>query len=220
MDFQGAIFDLDGTLLDSMWIWDQIDIDFLAKRGFAVPDDYQKSIAAMTALETAEYTIARFGLSDKPQDLVEEWLAMARDAYANRLELKEGALDYLKYLHEAGVRMSVASASDPELVIPALKRTGVFPLLDHVITVREVKRGKGFPDIYLESAARMSVAPEDCVVFEDILEGIRAAKIGGFRTVGVREVHNTSSEEEIRREADRYIDSFCELLYSGAGTIL
>jgi beta-phosphoglucomutase-like phosphatase (HAD superfamily) len=81
-----------------------------------------------------------------------------------------------------------------------------------VITVREVSRGKGFPDIYLESAARLGLEPGDCVVFEDILEGICAAKAGGFRTIGVREDCNTSSKERIREEADLYITSFRELL--------
>ena len=214
-NFKGAIFDLDGTLLDSMWIWDQIDIDFLAKRGFEVPEDYQRSIATMNSHETAVYTIKRFGLDEEPEELVREWLDMAQDAYANRLELKEGAYDYVRSLYEEGIRMSVATASDLELVLPALKRTGLFPMLDHVITVREVSRGKGFPDIYLESAARLGLDPGDCVVYEDILEGICAAKTGGFRTVAIREDCNSSSWEQIRKEADRSITSFRELISEG-----
>lgn len=82
--YEGAIFDLDGTLLDSMNVWRKIDVDFLGKRGFQVPRDYLEAITPLGARAAADYTIRRFGLQEKPAEIIEEWLSMARDAYANR----------------------------------------------------------------------------------------------------------------------------------------
>ena len=81
---KGAIFDMDGTLLDSMWVWRQIDVDFLGRRGFEVPSDYLEMITPMGYCRAAEYTIERFGLNEKPEDLIQEWHGMAAEAYAKR----------------------------------------------------------------------------------------------------------------------------------------
>ena len=92
---KGAIFDMDGTLLDSMWVWRQIDVDFLGRRGFEVPSDYLEMITPMGYYRAAEYTIERFGLNEKPEDLIQEWHGMAAEAYAKKVELKSHAKEYL-----------------------------------------------------------------------------------------------------------------------------
>ena len=106
---KGAIFDLDGTLLDSMGVWDQVDVDFLAKRGFEVPDDYMQKVAAMQFRQIAEYTIARFNLSDTPEALMEEWDHMARVMYATVVEAKPYAREYLESLKASGAKLAVAT---------------------------------------------------------------------------------------------------------------
>lgn len=221
MDFDCAIFDLDGTLLDSMGVWDQIDIDFLAKRGIDVPDDYAIKINRMRSSEIAVYTIRRFHLKDKPEDLVQEWIDMAMDAYASRLPLKEGVFTYVRGLYERGIPMAVATSSDRALVLPALKRTGILPMMKAVVTSDDVRADKGTPEIYRYALARINEAagrtgdtqiqPAACVVFEDILEGVQGAKAGGFRAVGVYDQRNRKNEEAIRAASDRYIRSFTEL---------
>lgn len=114
-----AIFDLDGTLLDSMGVWDQVDIDFLGKRGIEVPPDYMIKVSSMQFQQIAEYTIARFGLKDTPEELMQEWDDMARVAYSTTVEAKPGALDYLRDLKSAGVKMGVATSLPPQLREPA-----------------------------------------------------------------------------------------------------
>lgn len=210
--YQGAIFDLDGTLLDSMEVWGEIDIQFLKKRGLTVPADYQEAITPMGFLEAARYTIARFGFSDTPEELMQEWHQMAIDAYTWNVDLKDGAAEYLKFLKEKGVRMAVATSSTPELYEPALKRNGIHAYFDAFVTVSEVKRGKGFPDIYEKAAEKLSLAAADCVVYEDILAGIRGAKMGGFAAVGVYDKSGEGNRSKMEQEADRYIISFRELL--------
>ena len=203
---------MDGTLLDSLWIWKQIDIDFLARRGFELPSDYQKCIGTMNARDGAAYTIERFGLNEDPEDLMREWFEMAIELYSNTLELKPWALAFVKKLKAMGKKTAVATSSDAELAIPALRRTGVLDYLDAVVTTNEVERGKGFPDVYVEAAARIGTGIPDSVVFEDIIEGITGAASGGFATVAVYDKLALSTVKEMRENSDLHIMSFRDAL--------
>ncbi|MDD2955797.1 MAG: HAD family phosphatase [Oscillospiraceae bacterium] len=212
MGFKGAIFDLDGTLLDSMGVWRKIDVDFLAQRGLAVPDDYIRAITAMHYQLAAEYTIQRFGLRESPEAVVEEWNRMAQEAYARDVLLKPGARRYLEKLRREGVRIAAATASAEGLYLPALRHNGVEGFFDAFTTVTEVPRGKGFPDIYLLAAQKLGLEPGECAVYEDILAGIRGAKDGGFYAVGIYDRHSDYEWEEIRRLADLSVTGWEELL--------
>ena len=192
MQFQGAIFDLDGTLLDSMGVWEDIDRAFLGRRGIPVPPDYMDKVAALSFPAAAVYTIERFALPETPETLMEEWSSMARDAYAHR------------------VKLAVATASSEELFIPALKRSGVYHLFDAFTTLKEVARGKGFPDIYLRAAEKLGLEPGVCAVFEDLAAGIAGAKAGGFWAVGVYDEHAAADRDRIIGMADAYLASLEE----------
>lgn len=208
----GAIFDLDGTLLDSMGVWGQIDIDFLGRRGISVPPDYQTTIAPMKAMDIAVYTIRRFGLSDTPEGLCREWMEMAHEEYAYHLPLKPFALEYVDLLAKRGVKMAVATSSDRTLVEPALKRTGLADRISVLVTVSDVARGKGFPDVYLRAAEIIGIEPARCAVFEDVLTCVEGAKAGGFFAVGVYEAAVKHPPGSMESASDLYIRSFEELL--------
>lgn len=209
--FQGAIFDLDGTLLDSMGVWRKIDADFLGKRGFAVPEDYVKQVTAMDFQAAANYTIARFSLEEKPEDIIREWREMVVDAYTYQVQLKPYAKEYLEKLKAQGIPIALATAASPDLYVPALRNNGVLELFDAFVSVQEVERGKGFPDVYLKAAERIGVNPKDCVVFEDILKGIQGAKMGGFQTVAVYDAASWYEQDALKKEADRYITDFSQI---------
>lgn len=210
--FGGAVFDLDGTLLDSMHVWENVDRDFLKIRGLPDDAEYCECIKQMSIREAADYTISRYGLSDTPDELIAWWMERARRAYHEEVLLKDGACEYLLYLKKKNVRLSVATACEPELYIPALKRLGIYELFGGFASLREVTRGKRHPDIYLLAAERIGIKPSDCIVFDDILDGVFGAKAGGMTTVGVYDDSSKEQRAEIEDAADYYIESFRELI--------
>ncbi len=210
--FRGAIFDLDGTLLDSMGIWSQIDEAFLGRRGIPVPPDYMDALAALGFRPAAEYTIRRFGFSESPEEIMAEWSAMAVEAYSTGVPLKPNGKEYLLYLKECGVKLAVATASQEELFVPALRHNGVYELFDAVTTLKEVSRGKGHPDIYWKAAEKLGLLPAECVVFEDIYAGVKGAKDGGFFAIGVDDPFSGYEKEKILEKADLFITNFSELI--------
>ena len=209
---KGVILDMDGTILDSMWVWDEIDIQSLGKRGFDVPDDYVKDIAHMGARQTAEYTISRFGLNEKPEALINEWMDMAREKYRSEIKCKPFVKDFLKGMKSRGIHISLATSSEKELAELALKNNNIIDYFDSIVTSSMVKRGKGFPDIYEKAAKDMNLKNSECMVVEDIFEGIKGAKAGGFYAVGIYEERSKHDHDLMRATADMCISSFKELL--------
>jgi HAD superfamily hydrolase (TIGR01509 family) len=211
-DIKGVIFDLDGTLLDSMHVWDKVDIDFLARRGMALPDGYQKAITSMSYTETAIYTKELFGFEETVEQIVAEWHTTVYDEYAHSLELKPGAKDYLSILREKGIKVALATGSDQQLYEPTLRNNGVYGLFDVFVTLSDVTRSKVFPDIYLKAAEKLCLEPAQCLVFEDIIEGIRSAKAAGMKAVGVYDASSAADRGEIELIADGFIMDFTQLL--------
>lgn len=212
LNYKGAIFDLDGTLIDSMHVWKQIDIDFLGKRGLDVPDDYVEAIAAMGYMETAHYTIKRFDLNEKAEDIVNEWKEMAIDAYTNNIRIKAGVNEYLEFLKQNNVKMAIATASDLSLVIPVLKSNCIEEYFDNITTLSEVNRGKGFPDIYNLAAQRLGLEANECYVFEDIIQGIQGANMGGYTSIAVYDKWSEKDKEMLGNNAFKYIQDFYEMI--------
>jgi HAD superfamily hydrolase (TIGR01509 family) len=208
MNFKGAIFDLDGTLVDSMWVWDKIDRDFLTKRGIETPPDYKEAITAMGFRQTAVYTIERFGLIETPEALEREWNEMAIGEYTRNVGLKLGAMEYLERLREKNVRLAIATNSPDELVTPVLASNKVRNFFDAVCTANDVKRGKEFPDIFLHAARELGTPPEECIVFEDILPAVKSAKIAGMRAYAVYDDSSKECWEELKEAADGFLLDF------------
>ena len=207
--FTAAIFDLDGTLLDSVWVWREVDRAFFEEIGVAEPEDYARSIQGMSFREAAEYTARRFGLSRTAEEVMDGWMRMTAEAYAHRVALKPGALQYLRALKRAGVKLAVVTANREELFGPTLRRWGAWELFDAFCTSAEVgDAGKGDGALFRLAARRLGVAPEDCAVFEDTLEGVRGARAAGMRAYAVLDAGNAHHAREIEALADGAIRDF------------
>lgn len=194
---KGAIFDLDGTLLDSLGIWEKIDIEFLGKRGILVPELYADKVSAMTFHEAAAFTVAQFGLSHSPEELIHEWHEMALYHYANTVKLKSGAEAYLRELHSKGIKLSIATSLERSLSIPALENNGVLPLFDNICSVSDVSRGKSFPDIFLHASSGLGISASECIVFEDVHVAASSAQEAGCKVCGVYD--ERTSQESLKR---------------------
>lgn len=206
------IFDLDGTLLDSMSLWAQIDADFLKKRGLPVPPDYMEAVSALGFPEAAAYTIARFELRDTVEALLAEWQEMAVYAYGHTVKLKPGAREVLLALKERGAKLGIATSLPEALYAPALRHHGLWTLFDAICATGEVGRDKTSPDVFLLAAQRLGVRPADCVVFEDLFQAIQSAKAAGMTVYGVYDASAQAHWESIREIADGVIVDFQEAL--------
>ena len=211
-NIEGAVVDLDGTLLDSSWVWEKVDEKFLGDRGFQVPDDYVDEISPLGAERAAVYTIERFGLNEDKDDIVREWIEMAKKEYATEVVCKPYAKEFLEELHKLNIKMAVATSSDRELFMKTLEREGILKYFQKIVTVDEVERGKGYPDIYEEAARRIKVNPHKCLVFEDILAVVTGASLGEFNVVAVFDEKSKHNWEKIKSISKYSINDYKELL--------
>lgn len=212
---KGAIFDLDGVLIDSMGVWKNLDKDFLKKRGFAVPQDIDKVVKSLSFQDAAVYFKEKFRLSQTVAEIMGEWNKMVFDEYAFRIELKPGVREYLIYLKTQGIKIGLATSNTRKLTEVVLRNNNVYDYFEMIKTGDEVERDKNFPDIYLLCAQELQLKPEQCVVFEDILPGILSANTAGMKTVGVYDQYSKHEWEKIKANAALCILSFEELTGRG-----
>ncbi len=210
-NIDAVIFDLDGSLVDSMWMWRQIDIEYLGKFGIELPEDLQEAIEGMSFSETAGYFKERFRLPDSIQQIKSDWNAMAWDKYSNEVPLKEGVDDFLEICREQGILLGIATSKSRELVQNIVSVHGLEDYFSCIMTGCDVAKGKPAPDIYLAVANELNVEPGRCLVFEDIIPGILAGKAAGMKVCAVEDAYSITVKEEKMLAADYYIEDFTGL---------
>ena len=209
---KAVIFDLDGSLVDSMWLWKEIDIEFLGERGIELPKDYQKAIEGMSFTETALYSIERFGLTESAEELKNIWNRMAIDKYRHEVQFKPNAELFLQYCKKNEIKLGIATSNSRELVNAVSKALGLSKYIDVVVTSCDVNKGKPAPDVYLTAAEKLGVEPSQCLVFEDVPAGILAGKNAKMTVCAVEDKFSADLVMEKKRLADYYICDYKEVL--------
>ena len=209
---KAVIFDLDGTLMDSMWMWTDIDIEYLGRYGYELPSDLQHAIEGMGFTETAQYFKERFQIPDSIEEMKAEWNRMAFDKYANQVKLKQGARQFLKELRARGIKVGIASSNSRDLIMTCLNGNQISDDFDCIRTSCDVAHGKPSPDIYLSVAEEFAVQPGECLVFEDVPMGILAGLNDGMKVCAVEDAHALDQQEKIRSLAHYYIRNYDEFL--------
>lgn len=213
MRIDAVIFDLDGTLIDSMGVWEDVDKVFLGRRNIEVPDDLFEDMSAGNNFQgLALHFKERFALPDSVEEIMEEWTEQVVDYYLHHIPVKEGAVKILQYLKDNSIPMAIGTSNSLFLTESVLNRHEILPYFRHIVTGAEVDCGKPFPDIYLKVAQLLGVSPQFCLVLEDSLQGVQAGKSAGMRVIALRDEFSRREFDLIKAEADHFMDDFQQVL--------
>ena len=203
MDKKFAIFDMDGTLVDSMGFWNRLGDEFLARRGFPpLSPELQEQSIALTMEGTANLFIRAYRLPETPAEICAEVNGLMAEHYRSDVPLKPGAKAFLERLKAAGVQMCIASSTTPELIDVCLRRLGVRDYFQFLLSCEEVGEGKNRPTVYLEAARRLGGAAGNTVIFEDILVAAQTAKKAGFSLGVIYDVNSDAEQPQLKALAD------------------
>ena len=207
-NIKAVIFDLDGTLVDSMWMWRKIDEEYLGLFHLSLPEDLQNEIEGKSFSETAEYFKNRFQLTVSLEEIKETWNEMAYEKYYNHVPLKSGVIEFLDECRKRGIRLGIATSNSTHLAETVLSKHEILSRFDAITTGCDVCVGKPAPDVYLRVAEQLQVKPENCLVFEDITAGIMAGKNAGMKVCAIEDEYSVYQREEKKRLADYYIRDY------------
>lgn len=213
-NIKAALFDLDGTLVDSMWMWKEIDIEYLGRFGIPLPPDLQKQIEGKSFSETAVYFKEHFDIPDSIEEMKNDWNRMAWDKYTHHVPLKPGARNFLDKCKALGIKMGIATSNSRELVENIVSVHGLQDYFECILTGCDIKKSKPAPDIYLAVASSLKIAPENCIVFEDIIPGIQAGLSAGMKVCAVDDNYSADDEINKRKMAHYYIKDYDEIIFS------
>ena len=206
------LFDMDGTLIDSNGVWKDVDRTFLARRGLPYTHAYYEGVAHTILPLAAKFTREYCHLSESCEDIIAEWMDLAKDAYAH-VAVKPGVRAYLKQCRAEGRSMAVVTSSVPEHCRTALERLDLMKYFDHITYAYELGLEKKEPAIWIAAAEAAGVAPESCTAFDDSLSACRGARAARMRVVGVHDDFFHQDEAAMEGFCDVYIHSFQELLW-------
>ncbi len=202
------LFDLDGTITDSNTLWVDIDRTFARRRGLEVTQEYMDFVVHSIFPTAAEFTKTYYHLEETPEQIMEEWHALAYEAYAHLCPAKPGAVEFLSRCREQGLPMAMVTASVPELCEAALNRLGLRDYFQFILYAQELGLEKRHPQVWREAARLAGVSPGDCIVFDDSPLACASARLAGCRDVGVYDPLYAPQQEEMRRDCWRYMESF------------
>ena len=211
MRIRGAIFDVDGTLLDSMFIWDTIGEAYLRSIGYQPKENLNETFKNMSLHQAARYYQTEYGVTRSIDEIMDGVNAMLERYYRFEVPLKPGAAELLERLRQDGVKLCIATATDRHLVEAALDRCGVLSCFGEIFTCNEVGHGKDEPDIFEAALRFLGTRREETLVFDDALYAVRTAKEAGFPVAAVYDSHERS-QAEVRARSDLYLEDLTQLV--------
>ena len=210
-NMKAAIFDMDGTLVDSMGEWRKLNAAFVRKQGITPTPEEEEDMYQMSGMMVVDYFRDHYGIETTfdwlSQVAVEEMVRI----YGEGLPLKPGAGEYLKRLHARGVKCVLATATPAKQALVALNRKGLVRKLDYIFSTEMLGGHKGEPEFYDKLCALIGERPEDCVMYEDGLYAMQGARAAGLGVIGITDSTNARYHKEILEVCDRLIDSYDEL---------
>ncbi len=209
---RAAIFDVDGTLLDSMGVWYDITENYFRKHGAVITKEQGDAFQEMTLEESLPIIKSMLSLDESVEAMMEEFKQLVAYEYAYKLPLKPYAAEYLRTLYDGGVKLAIATSGYLQLCEAAFKRLEIWEYFSATALSSEVGVNKSNPDVYLLAADRLGVKPGDCMVFEDILSGINGAKRAGMCTTAVYDPTNEQFTDALKQASDHYITGWKDLL--------
>lgn len=211
-EIKAAIFDMDGTLINSTGIWHDIDKAFFAKRGMDIPPEYAQKIVHLGLSQAAKYTKKAYGFTESEEEIIKEWHDMSIDMYRFKVELKEGAIELLELLKQNNIKLAIATANDENLYRPCIERLGIGKYFDEIADVNNAKEGKNSAKIYLDLAKKLGSTPENTIVLEDMPTCVKTAHNSGFFTIAVYDNSSKDYDEQKKANSELFIDNFNDLI--------
>jgi len=212
IDFKGAIFDADGTLLNSMPIWDNTAGKYLISQGITPRPTMKEDLVSMGGHELPNYFLTEYGLDKTYEEIRCGISKMLEDFYFNKAPIKDGVITLLDLLRGRGIKMCVATATDRNLMEPALKRLGLYKYFERIFTCSEEQTTKRSPDIFIRAAEFLGTPISQTLIFEDALYAIKSAKDAGFPVVAVYDLWADAHQEEIKSLCDYYYHSLADAI--------
>lgn len=206
------LFDLDGTILDSLKIWNDIDLLFFKNHNLIMGEDYHIAIAPLTLEETATYTKNTYKLDIDEEQIMKEWSDLAIKEYAENVNLKKGVKEFLDYLKNKNVHLAIATSCNEEMFNPCLERYGIVSYFEHFYTSQNLKINKSNTNFFKEILNEYKIEPDQILFFEDSLASMKCAKSLGFNVVAVMDKKWKKQKEEIIASSDDQIEDFSQFI--------
>lgn len=206
------LFDLDGTILDSLKIWNDIDLLFFKNHNLIMGEDYHIAIAPLTLEETATYTKNTYKLDIDEEQIMKEWSDLAIKEYAENVNLKKGVKEFLDYLKNKNVHLAIATSCNEEMFKPCLERYGIVSYFEHFYTSQNLKINKSNANFFKEILNEYKIEPDQILFFEDSLASMKCAKSLGFNVVAVMDKKWEKQKEEIIAFSDDQIEDFSQFI--------
>lgn len=212
MTAESIIFDLDGTLLDSMTMWSDVDHNFLAENGITPPEGLADILKTLSFTDSAQFFVDEFHLPMTAEQVMDRIRGLVEHKYRYEVGLKPFVKEFLEEQRSRGVKMCIATANHIGLTELALKRLGILEYFEFILSCADVGKGKEEPDIFLKAAETLGTLPENTAVIEDSLHSVKTAERAGFYTVGVFDELSRNDAEEMKEICSEYVMSFEELI--------